>query len=169
MPRYGNVFSFNQFRGKEDELLTIVINPNDYLIVYSPEGKELWRSGDNFGATALYFLKTDDRNVRTTGDKYRWIFMKQRILVTSKNEIMVDKNDGLFVIGNARNYKRGAVYNFFWDGSSLEEIWRTKDTQSYMPDYWYDEPKNELLILQMPAKPGVGDEGAASLAIKKVE
>jgi hypothetical protein len=35
------------------------------------------------------------------------------------------------------------------DGSSLEEVWRNKDTQSYMPDYWYDEPK-ELLILQMP-------------------
>ena len=169
MPRYGNIFSFNQFRDKEGELLTIVINPNDYLIVYNAEMKELWRSGDNFGATALYFQKTDDRNVRTTGDRFRWIFMKQRILITSKGEIMVGKNDGLFVIGNVRNYKRGAVYNFYWDGSSLEEIWRTKDTQSYMPDYWYDEPKNELLILQMPAKPGVGDDGAASLAIKKVE
>ena len=169
MPRFGDIFSFNQFRGTEGELLTIVINPNGYLIVYNPEMKELWRSNDPFGMSALYFQKSDDDRARFTGDRFRWIFMKQRIQVTSKNEIMVGKNDGMFVIGNARNYKRGAVYNFSWDGSSLEEVWRTKDTQNYMPDYWYDEPRNELLILQMPQKPGPFEEGAASLAIKKVE
>jgi hypothetical protein len=169
MPKVGNIYSFNQFRDKAGALMTIVINPTDYLVVYDPDMKELWRSGDVFGASALYFQRADDQNVRTTGDRFRWIFMKQRIQVTSKNEIMVGRNDGLFVLGNARNYKRGAVYDMAWDGSSLEEVWRTKETQSYMPDYWYDEAKKELLILQMPMKPGPGEEGAASLAIKKVE
>ncbi len=169
LPRYGSIFSFNQFRNKDGELMTIVINPDGYLIVYNPEMKELWRSNDAFGSSALYFQKTDDKNARISNDRSRWIFLKQRIQVTSKNDILIGKNDGMFVIGNARNYKRGAVYNFSWDGSSLEEVWRTKDTQNYMPDYWYDEPRNELLILQMPQKPGPFEEGSASLAIKKVE
>ena len=38
-----------------------------------------------------------------------------------------------------------------------------------MPDYWLDEARSELLLLQMPQKSGPGEEGAASLAIKKVE
>jgi hypothetical protein len=57
-----------------------------------------------------------------------------------------------------------------WNGSSLEEKWRTRDTQNYMPDYYYDEGRNELLILQTVQRPGVmGGRGASSLAIKKVE
>jgi azurin len=169
MPRYGNIYAFNQFRDADGAMMTIVINQDDYLVVYNADMKELWRSNDSFGGSALYFQKTDDKNVRTTGDPFRWIFMKLRIQVTSRNEILVGKNDGMFVIGNSRSYKRGAVYSMAWDGSSLEEVWRTKETQNYMPDYWFDEGRNELLILQMPAKPGPGDEGAASLAIKKVE
>jgi hypothetical protein len=38
-----------------------------------------------------------------------------------------------------------------------------------MPDFWYDEARSELLLLQMPLKPGMGEDGAASLAIKMVE
>ena len=169
MPRYGNIFSFNQFRDQTGAVMTVVINPDSYLVVYDQELKEIWRSSDKFGGSSLYFQKDDTENTRITGERYRWIFMNQRIQVTSRNEILVGRNDGFFVIGNARSYKKGSVYNLTWDGSSLEEKWRTKEVQNYMPDYWYDEAKNELLILQMPQKPGLGADGAASLAIKKVE
>lgn len=169
LPRFGNIFSFNQFHDRDGNLLTIVINPDNYLIVYNSENKEIWRSNERYTDTALYYQKEDPNNVRTTGDKYRYIFMNQRIQVTSKNEILLGKNEGLFVVGNMRLYKKGSVYNMTWDGSSLEEVWRTKETHSYMPDFWYDEARNELLLLQMPLKPGPGEDGAASLAIKKVE
>jgi hypothetical protein len=56
-----------------------------------------------------------------------------------------------------------------WNGSSLEEKWRTKDTQNYMPDYVYDEARNELLLLQTVQRPGLSGRGASSLSIKKVE
>jgi len=61
------------------------------------------------------------------------------------------------------------VYCMIWNGSSLEEKWRTRDTQNYMPDYWFDEARNELLILQTVQRPGISDRGASSLSIKKVE
>lgn len=169
MPRYGNIYSFNQFRAKDGAVMTITMNPDNYLLVYDQDMKEVWRSSDKFGGSALYFQRDDAANVRVTGDKFRWIFMNQRIQVTSGNEILVGRNSGFFVIGNARSYTKGAVYDLVWDGSSLEEKWRTKEIQSYMPDYWYDELKKELLILQMPQKPGIGIDGASSLAIKKVE
>ncbi|OHB27985.1 MAG: hypothetical protein A2X79_03125 [Desulfuromonadaceae bacterium GWB2_53_15] len=168
MPRYANIYSFNQLRDREGKTFSVVINPDGYLIVYDQELNELWRSNDKFGGSELYFQK-EDADVRVTGDKFRWIFMNQRVQVTSKGEILVGKNDGFWVIGNARSYKKGAVYNLVWNGSSLEEKWRTRDPQNYMPDYLYDEARNELLILQTVQRPGINGRGASSLAIKKVE
>jgi hypothetical protein len=169
MPRYGTIYSFNQFRDRDGKILTTVINPDGYLIVYDQQLNELWRSNDKFGGSELFFQKEDDTNLRVSGDRYRWIFMNQRIQVSSKGEILVGKNDGFWVLGNARSYKRGAVYCLVWNGSSLEEKWRTRETQNYMPDYLFDEARSELLILQTVQRPGIANRGASSLSIKKVE
>lgn len=171
MPRYGNLYSFNQFKAESGELLTLVYHENNYLIVYDKQHKELWRSNDAFGGSELFYQVEDLDRFRVHGDKYRWFFMNQRIQVTSKQEILVGKNDGFWVLGNARMYKRGAVYSLYWNGAALEEIWRTKDTQNYMPDFYYDEAKSELLLLQLTQREDVVMrlKGASALQIKKVE
>jgi len=169
MPRFGNIYSFNQFRGGDNKLYSVVINKENYLIVFDENQKELWRSSDKFGGSELYFQKEDLDAVRVTGDKNRWIFLDQRIEVTSKNEIIVGKNEGFWVLGNARNYKKGAVYCLAWNGSGLEEKWHTRDTQNYMPDFFFDESKNELLILQTVQRGDIATSGASSLSIKKLE
>jgi hypothetical protein len=167
MPRYGDIYTFNQFRDQDGNLMTVVINPDNYLIAYDKELNELWRSNDKFGGSELFFQKDDAKII---GEKFRSIFLNQKVQVTSKNEVLVGKNDGFWVIGDARSYKKGAVYCMAWNGSSLEEKWHTRDTQNYMPDYSYDEARNELLILQLVQRPGLlGKQGAASLSIKKVE
>ncbi len=169
MPRFGTIYSFNQLRDRDGKTLTTVINPDGYLIVYDQQLKELWRSNDKFGGSELFFQKEDDLNQRLTGELSRWIFLNQRIQVSSKGEILVGKNDGFWVLGNSRSYKRGAVYCLTWNGSSLEEKWHTRDTQSYMPDFFFDEAHNELLMLQTVQRPGITELGASSLTIKKVE
>jgi hypothetical protein len=168
MPRYGNIYNYNQFRDRDGNQLSVVIGSDNHLIVYNKDLKEIWRSNDKYGGTDLYFLR-EDENVRVTGEQYRKIYLEMRIHVTAGNEIMVGKNDGTFVVGNARLYKKGAVYCFEWDGSSLDELWRTREVQNYMPDYWFDAGRKELLMLLMPLKPGPGEDGTAALAIKKVE
>lgn len=169
LPRFGTIYNFNLFRDPEGKLYTVIINPDGYLIVYDQQLKELWRSNDKFGGSELYFQKDDSANMRVTGDRYRWIFMNQRIQVTSKGELLVGKNEGFWVLGNARSYKNGAVYCLAWNGASLDERWRTRETKNYMPDYLFDEARNELLILQTVQRPGIDSRGASSLTIKKVE
>lgn len=171
MPRYGNIFGFNQFRNQEGELLTVVYHEENYLVVYDKTMKELWRSNDRFGGSELFYQVEDLDNVRVTGDRYRWFFLNQRIQVTNRNEVMVGKNEGFFVLGNARMYKKGAVYSLYWNGAALEELWRTKDTQNYMPDYFFDESRNELVLLQLNQREDIimRTKGASSLQIKKVE
>ena len=169
MPRYATIYTFNQLRDRDGKILTIAINPDGYLIVYNDKQDEIWRSNDNFGGSELYFQMENNAEERTTGSKFRWVFMNQRIQVSSKGEVLVGKNDGFWVLGNARSYKRGAIYCLAWNGTSLEEKWRTKDTQNYMPDYFYDEARNELLILQTVQRFGISTRGASSLTINKVE
>lgn len=169
LPRFGTIYSFNQFQDRTGKTLTTVIHPDGYLIVYDQQRSELWRSNDPFGGSELYFQKDDEANQRVSGVPFRWVFMNQRIQVTSKGEILVGKNDGFWVLGNSRSYKRGAVYCFAWNGSSLEEKWHTRETQNYMPDFYFDEPRNELLMLQTTQRAGISSRGASSLTIKKVE
>jgi hypothetical protein len=171
MPRYGNVYGFNQIKHPSGELLTVVYHEENYLLVYDKDQKELWRSNDAFGGSELFYKVEDDAMVNPTTDKYRWFFMNQRILVTRQQEVLVGKNDGFFVIGNARMYKKGAVYSLYWNGAALEEVWRTKDTQNYMPDFVFDEAKSELLLLQLTQREDVlmRSKGASALQIKKVE
>lgn len=171
LPRYGNIYSFNQFRNHDGELLTVVFHEENYLVVYDKSLKEIWRSNDRFGGSELYYTTEDLDNVRVTGMDERWFFLNQRIQVTSRNEILVGKNDGFFVIGNARMYKKGAVYNLYWNGAALEELWHTKDTQNYMPDFYFDEKTSELYLLQLSQREDVlmNRKGASSLQIKKVE
>jgi hypothetical protein len=168
MPRYGNIYNFNLIKGRDGKILVVVLNSDGYLIVYDPQLKELWRSDEKFGGSELYFQKEIEANVRTYGDKYRWIFMNQRLQVLPDGEVLVGKNEGGWVVGNARSYKKGVVYSFVWNGSSLEEKWRTKETQNYMPDYCFDVPRNELLMLQTTQRPGFSSRGASALSIKNV-
>ncbi|MDY0383207.1 VCBS repeat-containing protein [Trichlorobacter sp.] len=171
MPRFGTIHSFNQFKNQNGELMTVVFHEDNYLVVYDKELKEIWRSNDAFGGSELYYQVEDLDRMRTHGDSHRWYFINQRIQVTANQEILVGKNEGFFVIGNARMYKKGAVYSLYWNGAALEEVWRTKDTQSYMPDFWFDEKKSELLLLQLTQREDVLTrvKGASALQIKKVE
>jgi len=169
MPRYGSIYNFNQFRDRDGKTFTVVINSDGYLVVYDQQLKELWRSNDKFGGSELYFQREDLANARVTGDSNRWIFMNLRIQVSSRGEILVGKNDGFWVLGNSRSYKRGAVYCLTWNGSSLEEKWRTRETQNYMPAYLFDDTRDELLVLQTIQRAGFVTRGASVLSIKKVE
>jgi hypothetical protein len=169
LPRFGMIYNFNQFRDRSGKVLTVVLDPDLYLVIYDEKLQELWRSNDKFGGSELYFLKEETSNLQITGDKNRWVFMNQRLMVTAKGEILAVKNDSSWVMGNSRTYKSGSVYCLAWDGSSLEEKWHTREAQNYMPDYLLDESRNELLLLQTVQRPGFLVKGASSLSIKKME
>lgn len=169
LPRYSMIYNFNQFRDSAGKLLTVVLDPDLYLVIYDEKLQEVWRSNDKFGGSELYFLKEDSSNQQVTGDKNRWIFMNQRLVVTAKGEILAVKNDSTWVMGNSRTYKSGSVYCLAWNGSSLEEKWHTREAQNYMPDYLFDESRNELLLLQAVQRPGFTAKGASSLSIKRIE
>lgn len=169
LPRFAFLYNFNQFKDREGKINFVVLHPDGYLMVYSPAREELWRSSDKYGGSELYFQRPDMSSFRTTGDPMRWIFLQQRIVVTGDGEIVVPQNGGFWVIGNSRSYGKSAVVAFAWDGSSLDERWRTRQSQNYLADFAFDEGRKELVLLEVVKKEGLLDKGASALYLKKVE
>ncbi|KAF0219800.1 MAG: hypothetical protein FD174_1813 [Geobacteraceae bacterium] len=169
LPRFGHIYNFNRFTDGAGKSHYVVINEDGYLVVYSVDGEELWRSSDKFGGSEMYFKRDDITRMRFTGDQYRWIFLEQRIAVNKAGEIIVPRNSGTFVVGNNRSYRKNSVFCFTWNGSSLEEKWRTKENQNYLADFSYDEAGKELILLEVVKKEGIVDKGASAVSIKRVE
>ena len=167
MPRFGNIFNFNLFRDQPGNQYITLFNEDGYLLVYSQGGEELWRSSEKFGGTETYFQRRDSENERVSGTPFRTRFIDQRITVTDKGEIVVPQNAGFFVLGNQRSYSRYSMVSFAWNGSSLEELWRTKASQNYLADYAYHPESRDLVLLEVTQKRGLAGKGGSLVRITR--
>lgn len=167
MPRFGNIFNFNLFRDQSGNRYITLFNESGYLLVYSAAGEELWRSSEKFGGSETYFQRRDSENERVSGTPFRTRFIDQRITVTDKGEIVVPQNAGFFVLGNQRSYSRYSMVSFAWNGSSLEELWRTKASQNYLADYAYHPGSRELVLLEVTQKRGIAGKGGSLIRITR--
>ena len=169
MPRYANIFNFNTFRDQAGKSYVAAFSDGGHLIVYSDKGEELWRSDDKFGGSETNFQRSDHENERFTGSQFRTRFIDQRITVTERGEIIVPQNSGFFVVGNSRSYSKYSIFAFAWNGSSLEERWRTKQSQNYLADYSYLPDSKELLLLEIVQKEGLLGKGASAVKMIRAE
>lgn len=117
----------------------ITIDDNDYLRVYSMEGKLKWKSSDNFGGSALFFRFNAFGTL--TGEKSLQAYIKGRILVRDwekkgRMNVVVPKNVpkiGYF-LENSRLYDKGKISNLSWHLNGLETVWETKELQGVITD-----------------------------------
>ncbi|ACH37583.1 hypothetical protein Gbem_0554 [Citrifermentans bemidjiense Bem] len=168
MPRFANIFNFNLFRDRSGKSFLTCFNDSGYLLVYA-DGDEIWRSSEKFGGTETYFQRRDIENERTTGTPFRTRFIDQRITVTDKGEVIVPQNAGFFVLGNARSYSRYSMVDFAWNGSTLEELWRTKPSQNYLADYDFNQKSREMVLMEVTQKTGLGGKGGSLVRILRAE
>lgn len=170
LPNGAFIYNFNRFTDSQGKPLFVFINRDSYVVVASTSGEEIWRSNEKFGGSDLYYKIENSsfgsNNVET--DK-QWVFLEQRILTTPRGEIIVPQNDGLFVVGYNRSYRKNSVYCFSWNGSSLEEKWHTKLSQNYLADIGYEPEKKELLLLEVTQKEGMFGAGASTIVVKRTE
>jgi hypothetical protein len=169
LPRFGNIYTVNRFKGKDGKPLFVVLNPDGYLLVYDEKGESLWKSSEKFGGSETYFTREDLQNIRITGNPYRKVFLEQRLTITKDGHIIVPKSEGTFVMGESRSFTKNYVYAFAWNGASLDEIWHTKLSQNYLSDYLYDEEQKELVLLEVVKKEGIIEKGASAISVKRVE
>ena len=168
LPRYGNIFNYNRMNGPDGRSMPIVLSPDGYLVVYSEKNEEIWRSSEKFGGSETFFLR-ENGNVRDSGDKFTLTFLNQRIVVSGKGEIIVPQNSGFLVMGNIRSYSRYALVSFNWNGSSLEELRRTKLNQNYLADFFLDPATREMVLLEIVQKEGIFSKGGSAIRVIRAD
>ncbi|GAM11732.1 hypothetical protein OR1_04049 [Geobacter sp. OR-1] len=168
LPKQAYLYNFNRFTDPKGNSYFVIFNRDGYLLVFSPEGEELWRSSDKFGGSELYYQRSD-RSPKSGWTDSRYVFLDPRIFVSKKGAVIVPQNSGFWVVGNSRSYSKNSVYAFTWSGASLEEKWHTRQSQNYLADYSYDDGTNELLLLEVVKKEGLFDNGASAVSSIKIE
>lgn len=168
LPRSANIYNFNQFTDSQGNRYYVVLNDEGQILVSDQNGEEIWRSKEKFGGSELFFKRQDMADVRYSSEPYRWIFLQQRLVVTSNGEIIVPQNTGSWSIGNKRSYHNSFIHAFSWNGSSLEKKWHTRESDNYVADYYYEPLQQELVTLEVVKHEGMFDNGASIVSIKRV-
>jgi hypothetical protein len=149
-------------------LYTVSLNEDGYLLVRDEKNEELWRSSDRFGGSESFFSREDQQNVRVTGELFRKVYLDQRFIAAANGEIVIPRNQGIWNSGTGRSFSKNSVYSFAWNGAVLEERWHTRESGHYLPDYFFDEQRNELVLLEVIQKDGIIQKGASAISIKKI-
>jgi len=163
LPRYANIFNFNSFRDRAGKSYLAALSDAGTLVVYSEKGEELWRSNDKFGGSEAFIQLADRGNRLNTMGLTRNRFIEQRLTVTERGELLVPQNKGFFVGEEVRSYSNYSLVALAWNGSSLEERWRTKQSDNYLADYLYEPHSRELVLLEVTQHEGVFSKGASAL------
>ncbi len=169
LPKHGNIFNFTRFSDTKGVEKIAVLDEDGYIILYSVNGNELWKSSDKFGGSETYFNYESVAQLRNKGVTSRWNFLEQRIVALPDGTLIVPRNDGTFSIGNNRSYNKHLIFGLQWSGALLKESWHTRVTPSYLADYAYDSATQEFLLLEVIQKVGLFNTGKTIISINKMQ
>lgn len=117
---------------------TLVSDDNDKLRLYDTTGELIWKSGDRFGGSETFLVKTEE----TDGTLGQRTYFPQRVLIADldgngANEVLTVTNEDVAsrVLQRFRQYSGATFACLTWDGLGLSEIWRTRKTSGYVADF----------------------------------
>lgn len=169
LPSAATIYSFAQFSDRSGNLFTAVINSDNNLVVYNRDLGEIWRSSEKYGGSELYMEMNSIQSASSSEGSLPKVYMNQRMQATADGGLLVGKNDAYWFLGKSRNYRNGTVFCLQWNGESLVGKWQTRDSEYYLPSFYYDDPRKELLVLEVTQKENILSKGASAISIKKVE
>lgn len=169
LPSSGNVFNFAWFSDKSGVQKLALLNDDGYLVIYSADGSQLWKSSDKFGGSATNFKYESKAPGRMMGEQYDFHFTEQRITVLPNGMLLIPRNDGNYIVGNDRNYNKHQLFSLRWTGALFKEVWSTRTTPSYLADYAYDAAAQEVVLLEIVQKASLFDLGKTVIFINMIE
>ncbi len=168
LPSFGNLYNFSVLPDTAGKRCFVLLNDDGYLVVFSRDGKQLWQSSDKFGGTERHYRRETLEEKKFSTDQCRWFYLEQRLTVTPGGELLVPRNEGLFVVGNLRSYKKHSLHGLRWTGAILEEQWHSKESPTYLADYAYDPGTKELLRLEITQKESMLGKGQSIISVKAI-
>lgn len=169
LPRTANIFNFNRLSGAESKNNVVVLNEDGYLVIYSPDGSEVWKSSEKYGGSEIFFKGESRTHTRSTRDLDRWMFLEQRIVLLKDGTLIVPHNEGTLSLGNIRAFDKHALVAFEWTGAVLKEKWHTRLSTGYLADYILDQSSGEVILLKVTKKTGLFNKGTSVISINKID
>ncbi|MDD2853438.1 MAG: VCBS repeat-containing protein [Desulfuromonadaceae bacterium] len=169
LPRAGNIFNFNQLTDAAGKQHYVVLNEDRYLVVYSFDGNEEWRSSDKFGGSESFFSHESHEHIRSSRDSVSRTFLEQRISMIKDGTVFVPANESSLSFGTIRNYNKYSLFAFEWTGTVLKEKWRSRPASGYLADYVFDQAAGEVLLLERVKSPGLFADGVTVLTISSID
>ncbi|MBV5340152.1 MAG: VCBS repeat-containing protein [Deltaproteobacteria bacterium] len=169
LPRSANIFNFNRLSGAPGKNYIVVLNEDGYLVIYSPEGSEVWKSSEKYGGSESFFNNEPRTHARSTRDLDRWMFLEQRIMQLKDGTLIVPRNEGTLGLGNIRAFDKHALFAFEWTGAVLKEKWHTRLSPGYLADYAFDQASVEVILLKAVRKTGFFNKGTTVISINKID
>lgn len=169
LPSPGNIFNFTCFRDKSGAEKMALLDGDGYLVVFSSDGSEVWKSSDKFGGSEANFKHETTAPGRIMGEQYDVHYLEQRITVLPNGTLIVPRNDGNFNVGANRNYNKHQLISLQWTGALFKEAWSTRQTPSYLADYAYDPAAQELVLLEVVQKASLFGSGNTVISINRLD
>lgn len=163
LPLFANLYNFVRFKGAKGEQNYVVGHPDGYLLVYAPDGKQLWKSRDKFGGSEEVSCSPGAGSSPSCN-----LARSQRLLVTAAGDIVAPRNTGMKV-GGVGGSVRSSILLLSWDGHSMKEKWRSVQSQSYLADYSLDDRARELLTIEVEPVADSSGERGSRVVVRKLE
>lgn len=126
-------------------LETIAVDQRHKLLIYDQHNAILWVSTEDYGASRNFFGPppvSDGGGGNDGSDDRALHFIPTRILVQDvdrdgKMDVIVGKNKLISYkwLANIREFDGGTVACLSWQGTALQELWRTNNVPGYIADY----------------------------------
>lgn len=166
LPPNTTLYAFNQFVDAGGKRYTVMFSAENKLVVYDGNFYEVWRSSELYGGSELFVEK--QAAAGGTPEEAQ-IYLNQRIQVTPEGDVLVGKNESLWLLGKKGYYSKGSVYCLAWNGDHLEGKWHTRIADNYMSDYFYDEKARALLQLELVSRPHIFSQGSTALTVRRID
>lgn len=169
LPLFANLYNFNRLVDAKGRQLFVVSHPDGYLLVYSKDKKQLWKSRDKFGGSETLICNAKVVDAASPIVSACSFSPSQRLLVTSAGEVIVSRNSGMTIYGAIRNYSINSVLKLSWNGTALQEKRLTEQSQNYLADFSYDDRTRQLMLLEVEPKQEAWGERGSRLAVITLE
>lgn len=154
-------------------LETIAVDQRHKLLIYDQHNALLWVSTDDYGGSRNFFgpPPAGDGGGGSDGSDDRTLhYIPTRILVQDvdrdgKMDVIIGRNKLISYkwLANIREFDGGTVACLSWQGSTLQELWRTNNVPGYIADYSFVAAGStpapgrvELFVGQVPSRAYLG-------------
>ncbi len=165
LPVPGNftLYDYHQFTGQDSVRRVAGLTEGGGLVVAMPEGIQLWKSGETLGGSLSKIERYINVNAKSVEGK-RTQYLRARISSGPNGELLVPVNEGSRLLARSRSFDTSHLRAYVWNGSMLQESWRTIPQGGYLADYRIADADNDgddELIMAV----GYSREGFASKAM----